>query len=167
MLGVVVALSLSADPSGSLKLSSLPSDTDLSSLLWERSPELQAARGRVAQVRGDFERSHLIPNPGLDVSMNTIPLGPINTSGQSITVNPLDVPNYAFGVSELVELGKRGPRQQATRRALDAAVHDARELLRQRFYDLQEHLGEIAAAQARIGELKEVADGAHHMTIIQ
>lgn len=166
MLAVVVALSLSA-PGGALKLSSLPAEPDLAQLLWERSPELQLSRGRVAQARGDYERALLLPNPNLDVSMNTIPVGPLNTAADPGLTNPWDVPNYAFGVSELIELGKRGPRQESTRRALDAAINDARELLRQRFFDLDEHLGEIAAAQARIAELQTVADDAHHMTIIQ
>jgi cobalt-zinc-cadmium efflux system outer membrane protein len=167
MLVVVVALTLSAAPSGALRLSPFPSEPELSSLLWEHSPELQSARGKVAQARGDYERANLLPNPGLDVSMNTIPVGPLNTTFDPTLTNPWDVPNYGIGISELVELGKRGPRQLATRRALDAAILDARELLRQRYYDLSEHLGEIAAAEARISELKQVADGAHHMTIIQ
>jgi cobalt-zinc-cadmium efflux system outer membrane protein len=165
MLVVVVALTLSA-PGGALKLSSMPSEGELAQLLWERSAELQLARGKVAQARGDYERALLLPNPGLDVSTNTIPVGPTNPT-DAIT-NPLaEIPNYAFGLSELVELGKRGPRQESTRKALDAAIDDAREQLRQRFFDLSEHLGEIAAAQSRIAELQTVADDAHHMTIIQ
>jgi cobalt-zinc-cadmium efflux system outer membrane protein len=167
MLGVVAAVMLAAGPIGSLKLSSAPAEAELAQLLWESSAELQLSRGRVAQARGDYERAQLLPNPGLDVSMNTIPLGPLNTANDPSLTSPWQVPNYGFGLSELVELGKRGPRQESTRRALDAAMYDARELFRQRFYDLQEHLGEIAAAQARVGELKEVADGAHHMTAIQ
>src|SRR5690242_15250930 len=106
MLAVVVALSLSA-PGGALKLSSLPAEPDLAQLLWERSPELQLSRGRVAQARGDYERALLLPNPNLDVSMNTIPVGPLNTAADPGLTNPWDVPNYAFGVSELIELGKR------------------------------------------------------------
>ncbi|MBK7858618.1 MAG: TolC family protein [Archangiaceae bacterium] len=151
----------------SLELSKLPSDAQLFELLWERAPDLQLARAKVAQARGDYDRAALLPNPQLDVSANTLPVGPSNQANAPVANAWAEVPNYGFGVSELVELGKRGPRQDATRRAYDAAVHDAQEQLRQRFFDLQEHLGEIAAAQARIAALSDLSRDAEHLTAIQ
>jgi cobalt-zinc-cadmium efflux system outer membrane protein len=162
MLGVVVAFSFGAV----LELSKLPSDADLARLLWERAPELQLTRIRVAQARADYERSTLLPNPALDVAANTLPIGEQNPTAP--VVNPvLEVPNYSFALSETVELGKRGPRQDSLRRAYEATVYDAREQLRQRFFDLQEHLGEIAASQARVAALTSLSDDAARLTSIQ
>jgi cobalt-zinc-cadmium efflux system outer membrane protein len=162
MLAALMAVSFGAV----LELSKLPSDPDLFQLLWERAPDLQLARARVAQARADYERALLLPNPTLDISANTLPVGPQNVTAP--VANPLaDVPNYGFGVSELLELGKRGPRQASTHSAFEAAMHDAQEQLRQRFFDLQEHLGEIAAAQTRIAALSDLSKDAEHLTAIQ
>src|SRR5581483_834998 len=93
MLGVVAALMLAAGPVGSLKLSAVPAEAELAQLLWEHSAELQLSRAKVAQARGDYERAQVLPNPGLDVSMNTIPIGPLNTSNDPSLTSPWDVPN--------------------------------------------------------------------------
>src|SRR5437762_2864802 len=105
MLGVVLAAAFGSV----LELSKLPSDTDLFQLLWERAPDLQIARVRVAQARADYERSRLLPNPGLDIGVNALPLGAQNP-GAPVTNPWLEVPNYAFTLNETLELGKRGPR---------------------------------------------------------
>ncbi len=152
-----------------LPLAQLPDDGALIELLWNNSPELQQVRGRVASARADYERATLLPNPGLDLSANTIPVGSPNCAGDGpCQASPLaNIPNYAFALSTLIELGKRGPRQEATKRAADAAVLDARGLLLQRYYDLRDHLGEIAAIEQRIFELSELSQDAAHLTAIQ
>lgn len=160
MWTAVVVMSL-----GALELSNLPAEPQLAGMLWEGSAELQLQRAKVAQARGDYERSLLLPNPSLDLSANTLPIGPSNPV--DLPSPATNVPNVAVGLSQLFELGKRGPRQETSRQALNAALYDAREALRQRYYDLQLHVGEIAAAQARIAGLTELAEGAHHLAEIQ
>src|SRR5690348_5070353 len=112
MLSALVAVSLGAV----LELSKLPGDGELAQLLWERAPDLQLARARVAQARADYEPALLVSNPNLDLSLNALPVGAQNP-GAPVTNPWLEVPNYGFGLSELIELGKRGPRQDSTRRA--------------------------------------------------
>ncbi len=148
-----------------LDLAHLPDDGALAQLLWTRSPDLVAARSKIASARGDVVRAGLLPNPSLDASWNTIPLGQTNPPGLS---SPLaNVPNYAVSVSTLVEIAKRGPRQQAARGALDAATLDAYELLRQRWYDLRERGAEVAAAEERVAALDDLVSDAHRLTELQ
>ncbi|MBX7099348.1 MAG: TolC family protein [Myxococcaceae bacterium] len=163
MLGVVglVGAVLSSVPA--LELSKLPDDGALAALVWERATDLQLERVRLAQAKGDADRAHLLPNPGLDVSLNTIPLGTTNPPGLSFG----EVPNVAIGLSEQVELFKRGPRQAATGAALTAEVQVARDLVRQRWLDLLDGIAEIATAQARTAELTELVKDAAELTRLQ
>ena len=163
VLASFALVALAAAPT--LKLAELPKPADLASQLWARSPELQLARSRVAQARADAVRANLLPNPALDISANTLPIGQSNPANLD---NPLaNVPNYQFAISTLIELGKRGPRQESTRQAALAAAYDALEQLRQRYHELEEHIGEIAAAEVRIDALRQLAEDAAHLTTIQ
>lgn len=146
--------------------SHLPADAELMRLLWDSVPDLQLQRARVAEARGDLDRAGLLPNPGLELSASTLPLGPMNPTAP-VTNPALEVPAFAVAVSELIELGKRGPRQGAARRALEGAVYEAREQLRQRFWDVRAQLGEIAAAQARIAALTSLAADAARLSQLQ
>ncbi|QSQ27530.1 TolC family protein [Pyxidicoccus parkwayensis] len=148
----------------SLTLAALPDEAGLASLLWEHSPEFASARARLASSRADLVRAHLLPNPTLDVSMNTIPLGPTNPPGLS---RLREVPNYVFGLSELVELGKRGPRQDSARAALASAALDVYATLRTRTYDVLERAADVAATEVRVAQLQELADDAAELTQLQ
>jgi outer membrane protein, heavy metal efflux system len=152
-------------PETPLDLARLPDDGALAQLLWTRSPDLVAARTRIAAARGDVVRAGLLPNPSLDASWNTIPVGQTNPAGLSAPLS--NVPNYAVSLSTLVEIAKRGPRQQAARGALDAATLDAYELLRQRWYDLRERTAEVAAAEERVAALSDLVTDAHRLTELQ
>ncbi|MFT3711337.1 MAG: TolC family protein [Archangium sp.] len=134
-------------------------DAALAELVWQRSADLQAQRARVAAAAADLEKAELIPNPSLDVSYNTIPIGPHNPTNETF----FNIPNLQVGVSELVELGKRGPRQDATAAALKAAKLDAIALLRDHFYDAKERYTDIATAQARIASFTQLVDGARRL----
>ncbi len=148
-----------------LDLARMPDDAVMAELLWGRSPDLVAARAKIVTARGDLVRAKLLPNPSLDASWNTIPVGKTNPPGLA---SPIDnVPNYAFSISELVEIAKRGPRQRAARSALDAASFDAYELLRQRWYDLRERIAEVAAARVRVAALTDLRADAHRLTELQ
>ncbi|MFO0600183.1 MAG: TolC family protein [Myxococcaceae bacterium] len=135
------------------------SDEALVELVWSRAADLQAQRAKVALAAADAERAGLLPNPGLDVSYNTIPIGPHNP----VTEPFFNIPNLQVGVSELVELGKRGPRQDATALALKAAKLDALSALRDRFFDVKELYTDIATAQARIASFTQLVDGAKRL----
>ena len=144
-------------------LSAPTNDAELSRLVWERSVDLQGARVRIAQAQADAAKARLLPNPNLDVSYNTIPVGEHNPASEPF----LSIPNLATGISELVELGKRGPRQDATSQLARAVGFDAIEQLRQRFFDVKELYADIATSQARIASFGQLVEGAARLTEIE
>ena len=86
-------------------------EVQLALLLWQRSPELAEARANLALAESERVRALLYPNPALDLNWGTLPLGRTNPPGLD---KWSQVPNYSATFSELVEIGKRGPRQRAT-----------------------------------------------------
>ena len=86
----------------SLRLAALPPDPDLGRLLWERAPDLAAARARVATARAQIVRAEALPNPTLDLSWNTIPVGETNPPGLSNSL--ANVPSYAVGLTQPFEM---------------------------------------------------------------
>jgi cobalt-zinc-cadmium efflux system outer membrane protein len=162
----LIPLAAAAEQQGRpLQLAALPDSETLASELWEKAPNLQPFRERIAAARAEQERSRLLPNPGLDLSWNTIPIGETNPPHLE---DPLSsVPNYAVGLSSLVEIGKRGPRQHAAASATASAVEDARAALFDSFFDLRERIAEIAASEIRIASLAELAEDARKLTELQ
>jgi cobalt-zinc-cadmium efflux system outer membrane protein len=78
----------------------------LAAWLASHSPELHAARARVAQSSAEARQSHALPNPVLDGSVGNVALGETNPSGLSFNETAI----YNVGLSQTFELGKRGPR---------------------------------------------------------
>jgi cobalt-zinc-cadmium efflux system outer membrane protein len=156
---------LAAGPEpAALDLSRLPSEAELAEVVWKHGPDLVAARTRLGLAAADVTRTELLPNPTFDFQWGTIPLGPTNPPG----LNKLaDVPNYTFALSELVELGKRGPRQSASQAARQAAALDLIELLRQRWLDLLERIAEVAAAQLRVAAVEETVADTQRLALLQ
>jgi cobalt-zinc-cadmium efflux system outer membrane protein len=81
----------------------------LDAWLGAHSPALRAARARVAQSSAEARASRLIQNPVLDASLSNVPLGESNPPGLSFGETAI----YNVGISQTVELGKRGPRIDA------------------------------------------------------
>lgn len=78
----------------------------LAAWLAGHSPEIHAARARLAQSKADTATSHLLPNPVLDASLANVPVSETNPPGLGFSETAI----YTVGLSETVELGKRGPR---------------------------------------------------------
>ncbi|HEY0883180.1 MAG TPA: TolC family protein, partial [Archangium sp.] len=148
-----------------LELSTLGKGDGLVELVWRQSPTLQSARARVAEAEAERRRTLRLPNPGLDLSVNTLPIGPLNPP--DLKEPFLNVPNVSVGVSVLLELGKRGPRQDAAAEAARATVLQALEALRGEVFALEEVLGDVAAAQVRVATLESLADDAHRLSALQ
>ena len=161
---VLSLLAAASGPADALDLSSSPADLQLVELLWARSPDLVAARAKLGQAEADVTRSEVFPNPGFDFQWGTLALGPTNPPGLDKLT---DVPNYTFTLSQPFEIAKRGPRQAASRSARDAAVFDAVELLRQRWFDLLERISEIATAEIRVGALEDTVHDAQRLADLQ
>jgi outer membrane protein, heavy metal efflux system len=147
-----------------LLLAELPPEAELSELLWNRNPDVVAARARIAQTQAEAERAQRLPNPTLDASWNTIPVG--ETNPPDLEQPLLSVPNYQVGLSQPFELGKRGPRQSATRLARQAAALDAAEVLRLAHLDLLSAIGRVATSEERIVSLAGQAEDAARLTTL-
>jgi cobalt-zinc-cadmium efflux system outer membrane protein len=149
----------------SLRLAALPPDPDLGRLLWERAPDLAVARARVATARAQIVRAEALPNPTLDLSWNTIPVGDTNPPGLSNSL--ANVPSYAVGLTQPFEIRKRGPRQRAARHGADAVLWDAANQLRQTWLELLAVIGRVASSEQRAAALSGLVDDAAKLTELQ
>src|SRR5205085_2488659 len=77
------------------------------------------------------------------------------------------VPNYNIGLSELIELGKRGPRQDAARASLSATALDTFASLRARTFDVLDRAAEVAASEVRLSQLEALAADAAKLSELQ
>ena len=134
-------------------------ESALANLVWEHAADVIDARKDAMVADSEVTRARLYPNPTLDAGWNTIPVGRTNPPDLH---DPLgNVPNYTVGVSELVELAKRGPRQAAVVAELEAARAHAGAVFADRFFDVMRAVGRIAAGQVREAVLAEqVAESA-------
>lgn len=126
-------------------------DARLAAAVWARSPEVIDARQQSMVAASEETRAHLLPNPQLDLAWGTIPVGP--TTPRDLD-DPLgNVPNYSAGLSELIELGKRGPRQAATGAEREAAGWRAVAVFADRYFQLLAAIAKIATAEERAAML--------------
>jgi outer membrane protein, heavy metal efflux system len=163
----LILLASAGDSGGkdALRFSALPGDAELGRWLWDRAPTLAAARARVSVARAQITRSETLPNPSLDLSWNTIPVGESNPSALD---SPLaNIPNYSVFLSQPFELGKRGPRQRAARHGAEAALWDAAEQLRQTWLDLQMVIARAASSEQRMAALAGLAEDAGKLSELQ
>ena len=161
---LTACLALTGANPESLDLSSSPGDLQLVELLWARSPDLVSARAKLGQAAADVIRSEVFPNPGFDFQWGTLAIGPTNPPGLD---KLKDVPNYTFTLNQPFEIAKRGPRQAASRAGRDAALYDAVETLRQRWFDLLERISEVATAEIRVGALEDTVRDAQRLADLQ
>lgn len=162
MFPVIATLVVAASP---LDLSAVGDGASLPELVWRQAPDLHDARVRVALAEAERQKALRLPNPGLDVGLNTIPVGPLNPPELKDPL--LNVPNVAVGVSVLIELGKRGPRQDATAEAARAAALDALDAVRRRVLDLEDVIGDVASAQVRVAALQGLGVDAQRLADLQ
>jgi outer membrane protein, heavy metal efflux system len=127
------------------------SEPQLAQRLWSHSREVIDARQAVGQAAAEVTRARKYPNPTLDFSWGTIPVGPSNPPDLHDPIG--NIPNYNVGISELVELFKRTPRLAATRAELDTARAVSLSVLGSQFFALLDAIGRIAEQQARAAVL--------------
>lgn len=147
-----------------LPLDTLPGDQELLSLLWANAPELVAAHSQLQTSAANVVRAETLPNPALTFAWNNVALGATNPMG----LNPTrDTTNYQAQLAMLIEIAKRGPRQEAARLGRTAALSLAADSLRQVYLRLIENLAEIAAARMRITALADLAADAEQLYALQ
>src|ERR1051325_2956807 len=125
----------------------------LADLLWRHSAEVREARSAVGVASSEAMRARLYPNPAVDLGWNTIPLGRSNPPHLKDPIG--NVPGYVIGISELIELGKRGPREAAAVAELERSRAQALSTFAARFFDLLGAIGRIAKNQVRVAEIGE------------
>lgn len=116
-----------------------------------RSAGVQAARERTLASRADVRQAGVAPNPILDVEVGTIPLGATNPPGLGLD----DTAHLTIGLSETIELGKRGPRVRGAELRARASAEDQVGTLADRLGDARLALGKAVYARARVASLED------------
>jgi len=159
------ALFLSIETTGLPASPALPdpfNETALAADLWNHSPDLLLSRQSVIEAEAVRDRSYVLPNPTLAAAWGTIPIGRRNPPDATFG----EVPNYTVGISEMIELGKRGPRQTSAEAATKAASLTVADAYRQSFFALLEAIAEQASATARRSVLERlVGDSAESLRL--
>src|SRR4051812_22540228 len=96
----------------------LKDDASLVQRVRARSSQVAASSARVLQAEAERGTSRLVPNPIVDFSLSDIPIGHTNPPGLGWNETTI----YSVGLTETIELGKRGPRAEAA----DLRVQSAR-----------------------------------------
>lgn len=165
MLFLLPALLVSIDAPTPAARSPLPNPFDegaLAAELWSHSPDLMLSRQSVIEAEAVRDHTYVLPNPTLAAAWGTIPIGRRNPPNASFG----EVPNYMVGISELFELGKRGPRQTSAEAATKAASLTVADSYRQGFFALLEAIAEQANATARRSVLERlVGDSAESLRL--
>lgn len=124
----------------------------------QTAPELRSAE-REERVRDAARRqAQLWPNPSVDATWGTIPIGRTNPPGLP---SPLtNIPNYRVGLSFTFPLGKRGPIQAVRQAEYESATLHRCAIGRTLALELARILGEMAEMELRIGALSSLLEAA-------
>ena len=128
------------------------------------NPEVRAASARVAQTNDRVGASRLWQNPTLDARVNNITVGRFNqpTPGTSRA----DTVSYSIGLSQTIELGKRGPRSEAAQLHRDASIEEYRGTLLGLVTDARWAMTRVAYLAARQHILDESLLSAQSMAAL-
>ncbi|HET6279963.1 MAG TPA: TolC family protein [Polyangia bacterium] len=159
LLGLGTAKARAAEPLSSVD----PFDElGLARALWQRSAELAAGREQLIEADANRRRAYLVPNPTLTGSWATIPINRRNPP----EIGFWQVPNYNVQIAELLEIGKRAPRQRAAEAAAMRARHELADIYRQAFFTMLEMLSDQAEAVIRGAVLQRlVGDSAEGLRL--
>jgi cobalt-zinc-cadmium efflux system outer membrane protein len=107
-----------------------------------RQPDVLAAGARVAQADAAVGQSRVIPNPNLQGGVGGLTLGSRNPQ-DPLNSSYGDTINWSIGLSETIELGKRGPRAHAAELRREAARAGARGVLTDRLADARDAMARV------------------------
>jgi cobalt-zinc-cadmium efflux system outer membrane protein len=123
----------------------------LATWLRDRDPAIASTRDRTEAARQTAAQTRALPNPEISGVAGGFVLGEttVDDSGKNANLSLDQTTNFQIGIGELIELGKRGPRQ----RAADLRANEAREAsvatLGARVGDAMTTLGKLAYVAAR------------------
>ena len=135
----------------------------LAAWLAARSHDAGAAAARVEQARAVLSASRVRPNPEVSVGVAGVPVGATNPAGLGLG----DTANYSAAVSQLVEIGKRGPRSEAARLRLAAHRQSYADALGSLLADARESMGRVLYLKSRQASIQEQLDIARQVVAIQ
>lgn len=151
--------STAAAPASGVSVSRMLRDgSALKALVLQKSSQVAAASARIAEARADVGTAGLLPNPSVDMTVGGIVLGDTNPSRPRLGFDQTAL--FDVGVSETIEIGKRGPRVDAANARLESAKASAQSTTLDAVGDAREVLGKVAYYAARSAVLEEGADAA-------
>lgn len=129
---------------------------ELAAWLRDRDPLIDAQRARVDAARATARQTRVVPNPQLNLGVSDFVIGKTNANsgGPGSDNPPLSLGKtliFTAGVDQLIELGKRGPRQNAADLRVRAAAETAAGSLGARIGEATQALGKLAYVAARRG----------------
>jgi cobalt-zinc-cadmium efflux system outer membrane protein len=132
---------------------------------WVRShdSDVAASVARVQQAEAESSASRLLPNPIVDASLGDVVVGPSNPNGLGFG----DTAIYTVGVTETIELGKRGPRSRAADLRRMSASLASSSTLSTKVAEARRTLGRIVYLNARHGILQVQVDSAKAATDLE
>ena len=145
---VILSTAAHADPAAPSPAAMLSDPAQLAVWLAANDATVSAATQRLDAAAATREQAGVYPNPELALSYGGFIIGHGN-AGNMQTDTIANTTNLTAGVSELVELGKRGPRQQAASMRIDAAREDVVAALGTRVSEAITAIGKVAYLSAR------------------
>jgi len=150
----------------------LADPAQLAAWLRDRDPVLESARAKVEAALELGEQTRVLPNPQLQGAAGGFVIGSTNYgSGGTGSTNPhlslSQTTNFQIGVAELVELGKRGPRQNAADMRAREAGEASVGALGGRVGDATTALGHLAYAVAKRDLASVNVDFAHKLDVVE
>jgi cobalt-zinc-cadmium efflux system outer membrane protein len=123
----------------------LADPAQLAAWLRERDPMLESARRKVEAANELGEQTHVLPNPQLQAAAGGFVIGQTNSSSTpQVPLSLGQTTNFQVGLGELIELGKRGPRQSAAELRAREAGETAVGALGMRLGEATAALGQLA-----------------------
>ena len=129
----------------------------LAAWIHDHNRDVAVARAKVRQASADLGQSGVIPNPEFNFTVSNLAVGQTTPPGIPFK----ELPIMTFGLSETIELGKRGPRQEAARLMLQSEYENYVDALAQTLAEARLALGRVAHLRAKQGVLQETLDGAN------
>jgi cobalt-zinc-cadmium efflux system outer membrane protein len=148
----------------------LHDDRAVAEWLKQKNHALMAANARIAQARADVGTAKLLlPNPQLDVTLGGLQVGAPNKG------NPVPAGGYNFGntanvnvgLTQTIELGKRGPRVEAAELRAEEAGKSFLDTLGDRVSDARTALARVAYLKAKMALLEDNKEGAKRVAELQ
>jgi len=139
--------------------------------LRDHDPTARASQAKVEQAHALAEQAGVYQNPQLNLGVGDVAIGagnlpPADPMSASVMRGPTGVfqtSNVGIGISELFELGKRGPRRQAAELRTHEAIETSIENLGDRLSDATVTLGKIAYVVAVRDVAKDNLDAAKQL----